>query len=129
MRKLALGLMLALAAGAANAAIIDIDISGWQAEGGYGNAGNSSLIVPIPVGAQIVAAEYIDLSYEALGASWRSELALSLNDGLAAIDYWDTDIAGAPDSPGLYGPVSGEIHPAAAIPSQTRDKIPAPRAV
>ncbi len=107
MRKLALGLMLALAASAANAAVINIDISGWQADGGYGNAGNSFVIVPLPIGAQIVAAEYVDLSYAANSPSWRSELALSLNDSFAAPGFWDTDIAGAPDSSGAFGPVSG----------------------
>jgi hypothetical protein len=99
--------MLGFAASAASAAVIDIGIGGWQADGGYGNAGNSFVIIPLPIGAQIVSAEYIDLSYTANGTSWRNELALSLNDSFAAPFYWDTDIAGAPGSPGAYGPVSG----------------------
>lgn len=107
MRKVVLGLVLGLAASAASAAILDINISGWQADGAYGNAGNSFVIIPMPIGAQIVDAEYIDLSYTANGFSWRSELALSLNDSFAAPFYWDTDIAGAPNSPGAFGPVSG----------------------
>lgn len=107
MRKVALGLILGLAASAASAAILDIDISGWQADGGYGNAGNTFVILPLPIGAQITGAEYVDLSYTANGASWRSELALSLNDSFAAPFYWDSGIAGAPNSAGAYGPVSG----------------------
>lgn len=107
MRKGALVLFGIVAAVAANAAVLDINIAGWQADGGYGAPGNTFVNIPLPVGATIDAAEYINLEYSANGASWRSDLALSLNDSAAAPDFWDTGIAGAPNSPGVFGPVSG----------------------
>lgn len=106
MRKLLLSLVCASAVATANAAIINIDLAGWEAWGGYGNVDNTTLSIPLPAGAEIVAAEYIDLVYTAEGASWRSELVLSLNDGPSG-DFWDSGIAGAPGSPGAFGPVSG----------------------
>jgi hypothetical protein len=107
MRKfIALGL-LAIGAAVAQAATLDINLAGWQSHGGYTAAGNTFVNVPLPVGTTIDNAEYIDLTYEALGFSYQSELTLSLNDSILAPGFWDSQIAGAAPNPGIYGPVSG----------------------
>lgn len=93
-------------AGAAQADVLMIPLAGWQADGGYNNAGNTNATFNLPIGTTIDAAEYVDLEYTAQGASWRSDLVISLNDSIGFISYWDTRIVGAPDSSGPYGPVS-----------------------
>lgn len=90
----------------AHASVLDIPLAGWQADGGYLSPLNTSTTINLPVGTTIDNAEYLDLSYTAQGASWRSDLVLSLNDSEAFISYWDTKISGAPDSSGVYGPIS-----------------------
>lgn len=111
MRKVfvCVGAICALGA-AAQADVLELDMTGWQAEGGWLNPGNTHMTINLPVGATIDNAEYVDLVYVAQGTSWQSELVISLNDSEAFISYWDTPIAGAPDSPGTYGPVSGSFN-------------------
>jgi len=99
-------------AGAASAQnVLDIDISGWIANGGYGNAGNTSLVINLPTDAEIVSAEYIDLAFESFGISWNNEFRLSLNDSVNFVDgFWDVGITGTPNTPGAFGPVSGDFN-------------------
>ncbi len=102
------GAVLALAgAASAGSNFLDIDLAGWNINGGYLNAGNTSASFALPVGAQIVGAEYIDLDFETFGFSWNSELRLSLNDGELGGGYWDAGIEGTSNVSGPFGPVSG----------------------
>lgn len=94
-------------ASAANAAFIDVDLSGWESWDFYGAAGNTTTVISLPTGTGIIGAQYIDLEFEALGQSWASELVLSINDSASALSFWDSTVAGMPSSPGVFGPVSG----------------------
>lgn len=97
--------------GIASAGFIDVDLSGWETVGGYFNSSNTSMSIALAPGTKIVGAEYIGLEYESFGASWNSELVLSLNDGASAfpISFWDTQIAGATGIPGVFGPASADF--------------------
>lgn len=110
MRKafVCVGAVCALGA-AAQADVLELDMAGWQADGGYLNAGNTRMTINLPVGATIDAAEYVNLQYTAQGASWQSDLVISLNDSEDFISYWDTSIAGAPDNSGTFGPASASF--------------------
>ncbi len=99
------GVVLALSAGA-SADLLVIDLAGWQAESGFGGALNTNASFNFPIGTTIDNAEYVDLTYTAQGASWQSELVLSLNDDIGG-DFWDSGIAGTVGAPGAVGPVSG----------------------
>lgn len=106
MRKfLALGLV-AFAASIASADVLDIPIAGWQTWGAYLAPGNTTTNIALPVGSTIDAAEFIDVSFTALGFSYGSEFTLSLNDSAAAPGFWDSGVVD-PNAPGAYGPVSG----------------------
>jgi len=111
MRKVfvCVGAICALGA-AAQADVLELDMTGWQAEGGWLNPGNTHMTINLPVGATIDNAEYVDLVYVAQDPSWQSDLVISLNDSEAFISYWDTQIAGAPDTSGTFGPASGSFN-------------------
>lgn len=105
MRKiLALG-VLAAAAAVAQAAVVDIPIAGWQTFGAYLAPGNTFTNIALPVGSTIDAAEFIDVTFTALGFSYGSEFTLSLNDSTTG-GFWDSGVVD-PNAPGVYGPVSG----------------------
>ena len=79
-----------------------VDMAGWEAWGPLGDAQNSTVTVPVPAGAAGVATfTYTDLSYEALGASWCSELRMrvGLPGGSGFITLRAT---GAPAETGFY---------------------------
>lgn len=112
-------LALALAAGAlftssaAQADVLFIPLSGFSAEGGYGNAGNSSTTYNLGIGTTIDAAQIVGLQWTANSPSWGSELVLSLNDSPAFVGgFWDA-APGDVDSPGSYGPVNSPFSAAA----------------
>jgi len=104
---IAAGAVLALAGAASAQNFIDIDLAGWSVDGQYLNPGNTSASFALPVGAQIVGAEYIDLAFETFGGSWQSELRLSLNDDELGGGFWDVRPEGALNDAGPYGPTSG----------------------
>ncbi|MCW5768970.1 MAG: hypothetical protein KIT19_09820 [Phycisphaeraceae bacterium] len=66
---------------AASADVLVVDITGWRTFAGYGNVNNSSITIPLPAGSTIDSASY-EINFDAINGSWRSELVLSLNDGL-----------------------------------------------
>lgn len=87
-------------AGAACADVLNIDISGWATFGGYGNTGNNSVTITLPVGSTIDSASVSNFSATANGASYQSEITLSLNDGPTG-DYWDM-APGTTNAPGSF---------------------------
>lgn len=103
------GAVLALtgAASAGGSNFMDIDLAGWFVEGAYLNPANTSSTISMPVGAQIIGAEYIDLDFESFGIAWNSEFRLSLNDGDDFGAFWDAGINGTGNNTAQYGPVSG----------------------
>jgi hypothetical protein len=107
MRRVIAVLALAGVAASANADVLNIDLAGWTTWSFYGNPANSNVTIPLPVGTEITGAEWIDLSFNSINGSWRSELVLSLNDDLAAPAFWDHKPALGTNSGGVYGPASG----------------------
>ena len=109
LRALVAASVLLVAAGAAQAvagpSFVDVDISGWQATAGFGEAGNSETFLQLGSGQQITGFDYFDLRFISQGASYRSEFVLSVNNSTAN-GYMDW----APSnqlSPGSEGPISG----------------------
>ncbi|MBX3384687.1 MAG: VPLPA-CTERM sorting domain-containing protein [Phycisphaeraceae bacterium] len=101
MKKTTLALLAAAGmASAASAAVLNVDLAGWQAEGGYLNPGNTSLIVSLPIGTTIDSISFV-IDFDALGESWRSELVLSVNDSTTG-DFWDFNPGVGINSPGNF---------------------------
>jgi MYXO-CTERM domain-containing protein len=65
------------------------------------------MTINLPVGTQITGAEWIDLTFTALGASWQSEMVLSINDSIAGPAFWDYNPGTGVDTPGTFGPSTG----------------------
>lgn len=82
---------------AASADVLVVNITGWTADGGYQSGFNSTADFNLGVGTTIDDASF-NVTWTAPGASWRSELALSLNDDLFGA-FYDT-FPSATDSPG-----------------------------
>ena len=62
--------------GIASAGFIDVDLSGWETWGGFGDVNNTSTNIALAPGTNIIGAEYINLEYESFGLSWNRELVL-----------------------------------------------------
>jgi hypothetical protein len=108
-RRLALWLtfgVLSTSAISANAGLINVDVSGWQATGNFGDAGNTSVFLNVGAGASITGFDWIDLTFEALGASWLEEFVLSVNNS-SGTAYMDVAPADGRDFAGVFGPSSG----------------------
>jgi hypothetical protein len=105
----AAGAALTLAGAASAQNILDIDLSGFIADAGYSSPLNTDITINLPVGAEIIGAEYIDLSFVTYGLAWNSELIISLNDSIDFVSYWDSYINGTSNVPGAFGPVTASF--------------------
>ena len=96
---------LAVGGATAKADYLDINITGWQTYGGFGNAGNSQVLINLGAGTQLTGFDFSDLSFTAVSPSWRSEFILSVNDstGDNFLDFRPS----LDDTSGTFGPVSG----------------------
>lgn len=94
-----------VAVAAAQAASVDIDLTGWKTVGYFADPGNSEVVLDIGAGSLVSGFEFIDLSFNSLGFSWQSEFTLSVNnaDGTQFLDYWPSAV----DDGGVFGPASG----------------------
>lgn len=79
---------------------LDIDVTGWEVYGGFGNASNTEFRFNIGNNGMVDGYDWIDLDFTAEGGSWRSDLALSVNDANASV--WMDILASTDDSPGNY---------------------------
>ena len=79
---------------------VDINLTGWQTFGDFGDASNSNTTVNIGAGSLVTGAEWINLGFVAHDPSWRSELVLSLNT--SDLSSWFDSTVSADDSPGSY---------------------------
>ena len=89
---------------------IIIDLTGWQTDGEFGDPANTSAFFTLPAGTIVTGFSYSGLTFTSLGASWQSELVLSVNNFSGAPATIDEFLDWAPsvvDSPGLFGPVNG----------------------
>ncbi len=79
---------------------VDINVANWEVFGGFGDAQNSEFRFNIGNGSAVDGFEWINLDFDSEGASWRSELVLSVNnvDGSLFTDF----IPSTDDSPGNY---------------------------
>lgn len=93
----------------AQAASIDIDLTGWVTVGFFADPGNSEVLLDIGAGSLVTGFEFINLSFESLGESWQSEFTLSVNssDGWQWMDFWPSTV----EEPGVFGPASGSWSP------------------
>jgi hypothetical protein len=93
---------------------IEVDLTGWETYGGFANQLNTRELIPLsnpgsePL--QIVAARWENVSFTSVGASWRSEVFLSLNTSTES-SFWDQQLAPGLGSPGDYtgSGVFGEV--------------------
>ena len=97
----------------ATADIININMAGWSNEGNFEVPGNSEFRANIGAGSIITAVEFIDLQFTALGGSWISDMALSVNNTDGSV-YWDWRpgndlLLATKNGPGTYGPRSGSF--------------------
>jgi hypothetical protein len=88
------------------ATYIDIDLTGWEAWGGFGNVDNTTASPNIGALSTVLGFEWINLSFTAEGASWQSEFVISVNNA-GATEWMDAAPADGIDSSGTFGPASG----------------------
>ncbi|MBX9736762.1 MAG: hypothetical protein K2X32_07535 [Phycisphaerales bacterium] len=106
MKKFAIAaLALAALAGTANADFVTQDLTGWQSDGGFLAAGNTSATITIPAGSQITAISFEDLEFTTQNGSFLNEFVISVNDGTAG-DFWDFRVSTF-NGGGTFGPASG----------------------
>lgn len=103
----------ALAAAAvlpAQADTLVVPLTGWQSLGDFGDPLNTTLLFTLPAGSIVTGFSYEGLVFTSNGASWRSELVLSVNNNTGQPATIDEFLDWAPstlDSPGSFGPESG----------------------
>ncbi len=111
LKTLALAAALATAAALpAHAATLTVNLAGWQTFGEFGDPGNTSAFFTLPAGSTVTGFSYSGLTFTSFGASWQSELVLSLNNFTGAPTTIDDYMDWSPsltDSPGTFGPASG----------------------
>lgn len=97
----------ALAADLNGALFIEVNLTGWQTFGGFGNALNSQVFFDLPAGTGVTGFMFIDVSVTTAGASWGEEVVLSVNNsnGTEWLDWAPFGIDGS--TPGSFGPASG----------------------
>jgi hypothetical protein len=71
---------------------VDIDLSGWVVSAGFSDAGNSNTTIDIGANSMVTGADWINLQFTPQGASWQSDLVLSLNDS-AISAWWDSTVS------------------------------------
>lgn len=100
--------VLVFSAASANAQSIDVNMAGWQTWGGFTNPLNSFENINVGVDSQITAVEFFDLQFEAINGSWQSEFIMSVEES-TGFPFWDWRAASGINSPGVFGPVSGDF--------------------
>jgi len=87
-----------------------INLAGWQSFGEFGDPANTSAFFTLPAGTVVTGFDYTGLTFTSNGASWRSELVLSVNNFTGAPTSVDEYLDWSPstlNSSGSFGPVSG----------------------
>lgn len=82
------------------ALVLDVDISGWEADNFNGGSGNTSMMFNLAANAQILSIDYT-VSFESFGLSNRSEFVLSTERSDSTL-FWDNRPAAGEDSPGAF---------------------------
>ena len=89
------------------AATLFVDLSSFNTWGGYPNAANSTTVVNIGAGSTITNISWTNIVVNSLGNSWSSEFAIGVGDGTTyGPTYWESDLPGSPNTPGMFGPVN-----------------------
>ncbi len=97
--------MLTVPALSAQAAFQELDLAGWNAAGGFGQAGNTQVLLSLPAGATVTGFDYFDLRFSTTGDSWLSELVLSVNN--TAVTEWLDWRPSTVEASGSFSAVSG----------------------
>jgi hypothetical protein len=101
--RLATAAASAMAVAATASAQSTVNMAGWQTWGGIAATANSSTTVTIPGGQTGVSAfAYAELSYEALGGSYCSELRMRVEIPGSTTQFIVLSPTGAPLDPGFY---------------------------
>jgi PEP-CTERM motif len=106
-------LAVALAAAAAVPAHADtlvVNLAGWSTFGEFGAPDNTSAYFTLPAGSSVTGFSYTNLTFTSFGASFQSELVLSLNNFTGAPTTIDDYLDWSPsvtNATGTFGPASG----------------------
>lgn len=95
-----LALIISVPVTAMQADSADINVANWEVYGGFGDPQNSEFRFNIGNGSTVDGFEWINLDFNAEGASWRSELVLSVNNGDGSL--WMDYAPSTEDSPGSF---------------------------
>lgn len=95
---------------AAHAESVSVNLSGWNALGDFGDAGNASAFFTLPAGSNVTGFSYAGLLFTANAPSWLNELVISVNNYTGAplviadfMDWTPSDLA----IPGTSAALSG----------------------
>jgi hypothetical protein len=95
---------------ATHAESVSVDLSGWNALGDFGDAGNTSAFFTLPAGSTVTGFSYAGLVFTALAPSWLNELVISVNNYTGApvviedfMDWAPSDLS----SPGTTAALNG----------------------
>jgi len=94
----------AFCAASAHAGIggIEIDLSGAESEGEFGDASNTVLTVDVDAGDRTVAGFGWLLSFEAFSPSWGAEARIDITSPAGTVFTFSGDDAGWATSPGVF---------------------------
>lgn len=84
---------------------IDINLTGWQSAGDFGDPGNTAVFLPIGIGSTVTGWSYTGLSFTTQNGSYLSEFVISVNNSDAS-EWFDATVSDV-DGPGTFGPASG----------------------
>ncbi len=90
---------------------VDVNLSGFQSYGDFGDAQNSQVLLNITPGSTVTGWDYINLSFSTAGGSYLSEFVISVN-GPSVTNYLDAAPSDV-DGSGTFGPASGSWNTAA----------------
>jgi hypothetical protein len=90
----------------ATASTLVVNLAGWEAWGGFGNAQNTEAFFNIGAGSQVLGFEWSGLVFTAEGSSYQEEFIISVND-IDGSEFMDVSPADGLSEPGTFGPSSG----------------------
>lgn len=90
---------------------IDVNLTGFQSYGDFGDPQNSQVFLAIAPGSTVTGWRYQDLSFSTAGSSYLNEFVISVNNnnGSAYLDAVPSNVNGT----GTFGPASGSWDSAA----------------
>jgi hypothetical protein len=103
-------LALASASASALADTLVVNLAGWSTVGEFGAPGNGEAFFTLPAGSTVTGFTYSNLRFESFGASYNSELVLSVNNFTGAPTNIEEYLDWSPslvDGPGITPVLNG----------------------